>query len=75
MTTLQQVLEAALDLPDEEQEALIIAIRSHKSKTRRTEFAEYARQAELDVRSGKLKSKSVSEIIGQLIDVDLASAL
>ncbi|WP_310485563.1 hypothetical protein [Chamaesiphon sp. VAR_48_metabat_403] len=68
MTTLQQVLEAALDLPPEEQEALVIAIRSHKSETRRTEFAEYARQAALDVQSGKLKPKSVAEIMSQLDD-------
>jgi hypothetical protein len=49
MTTLRQVLEAALELPDEEQEALVIAIRSHKSETRRTELAEYARQAVLNM--------------------------
>ena len=66
MTTLQQVLEAALDLPDEEQEALVIAIRSHKSEIRRAELAEYATQASLDVRSGKLKPKSVAEIMSQL---------
>jgi hypothetical protein len=66
MTTLKQVLEAALDLPDEEQEALVIAIQSHKSEILRTELVEYARQAALDVRSGKLKSKSVAEIMSQL---------
>jgi hypothetical protein len=66
MTTLKQVLEAALDLPHEEQEALVIAIQSHKSEIRRTELVEYARQAALDVRSGKLKSKSVAEIMSQL---------
>ena len=65
MTTLQQVLEAALDLSHEEQEALVIAIRSHKSEIRRTELAEYSRQAALDVRSGKLKSKSAAEIMSQ----------
>jgi hypothetical protein len=68
MTTLQQVLEAALDLPPEEQEALVIAIRSHKSEIRRAEFSEYARQAALDVRSGKLKPKSVEEIMSHLDD-------
>lgn len=68
MTTLQQVLEAALDLPHEEQEALVIAIQTHRSEIRRTELAEYARQASLDVRSGKLKSKSVAEIMSQLDD-------
>ncbi len=68
MTTLQQILEAALDLPQEEQEALVIAIQIHKSETRRTELTEYARQAALDVRSGKLKPKSVAEIMSQLDD-------
>jgi hypothetical protein len=65
MTTLQQILEAALNLPHEEQEALVIAIQTHKSEIRRTELAEYARQASLDVQSGKLKPKSVAEIISQ----------
>jgi hypothetical protein len=65
MTTLQQILEAALNLPHEEQEALVIAIRSHKSEICRTELAEYARQAALNVRSGKLKSKSAAEIMSQ----------
>ena len=68
MTTLQQVLEAALDLSSEEQEALVIAIETHKSEIRRTELAEYATQAALDVRTGKLKPKSVAEIMSQLDD-------
>ncbi len=68
MTTLQQVLEVSLDLPDGEQEALVIAIRSHKSETCRTELAEYARQAAIDVRSSKLKSQSVIEIMSQVDD-------
>jgi hypothetical protein len=66
MNTLKQVLEAALDLPHEEQEALVKAIQSHKSEMLRTELVEYARQAALDVRSGELKSRSVAEIMGQL---------
>jgi hypothetical protein len=63
MTTLQQILEAALDLPSEEQEALVTAIQTHKSEIRRTQLVGYARQAALDVRSGKLKPKSVAEIM------------
>ena len=66
MTTLKQVLEAALDLLHEEQEALVIAIQSHTSKILRTELGEYAWQAALDVRSGKLKPKSVAKIMSQL---------
>jgi hypothetical protein len=65
MITLKQVLAAALDLPHEEQEALVIAIQTHKSEIRRIELAEYARQAALDVRSCKLKPKSAVEIMSQ----------
>lgn len=68
MNTLEQVMAAALELPSEEQEALVIAIQAHKSEMRRVELAEYARQAALDVRSGKLKPQSVAEIMGNLDD-------
>ena len=61
MSTLAQVLAAALELPNEEQDALIIAIREHK----RSELVNYARQAALDARSGKLKPQSVAEIMAQ----------
>jgi hypothetical protein len=61
-----QVLKAALELPHEEQEALIVAIQEHRATIRRVELVEYARQAALDVRSGKLKPQSVAEIMGQL---------
>ena len=66
MSTLAQILEAALELPREEQEALVTAIQNHKSEIGRSELAEYARQASLDVRSGKLRAKSVAEIMSQL---------
>jgi hypothetical protein len=75
MTTLSQVLEAALELPREEQQAPIVAIQKHQSanilphsKTRQLELVEYARQAALDVRVGKLKPRSVAEIMNQLDD-------
>jgi hypothetical protein len=68
MNTLKQVMASALELPSEEQEALITAIQAHKSEIRRAELVEYARQAALDVRSGKLRSKSVAEIMSQLDD-------
>lgn len=66
MSTLAQILEAALELPREEQAALVTAIQNHKSEIGRAELAEYARQASLDVRSGKLLPKSVAEIMSQL---------
>jgi hypothetical protein len=61
-----QVLKAALELPYEEQEALIVAIQEHRAIIRRAELVEYAHQSALDVRSGKLKPQSVAEIMGQL---------
>lgn len=75
MTTLSQVLEAALELPREEQQALIVAIQEHQSanvtphsKARQLELVEYAHQAALDVRAGKLKPRSVAEIMNGLDD-------
>jgi hypothetical protein len=61
-----QVLKAALELPHEEQEALIVAIQEHRANIRRAELVEYSHQAALDVRSGKLKPQSVAEIMDQL---------
>lgn len=62
MSQLKQVLEAALELPSEDQDALIAALAEHK----RAKLLEYAHQAALDVRSGKLKPQSVAEIMQQL---------
>lgn len=66
MPTLKQVLESALALPSEEQDALIAAIVEHK----RSQLVEYARQAALDVRSGKLKAQSVAKIMSQLDEAE-----
>ncbi len=68
MNTLKQLMAAALELPSEEQEALITAIQAHKAEIRRSELVEYARQAAIDVRSGKLKPQSVAEIMERLDD-------
>jgi hypothetical protein len=43
MNTLKQVMAAALELPIEEQEALVIAIQARKSAIRRAELVDYAR--------------------------------
>lgn len=66
MNTLKQVLASALERSHEEQETLVIEIQNHKSEIRRAELSEYAHQASLDVRSGKLQPRSVAEIMGQL---------
>ena len=66
MPTLKQVLESALALPSEEQDALIAEIAEHK----RSQLVEYARQAALDARSGKLKPQSTAEIMSQLDETE-----
>ncbi|WP_373541675.1 hypothetical protein [Chamaesiphon sp.] len=66
MSTLAQILEAALELPREEQEALLEAMQKHKAEILRVELAAYAQQARLDVQAGKLKPKSVAEIMTHL---------
>ncbi|MEO8890979.1 MAG: hypothetical protein ABI417_05495 [Coleofasciculaceae cyanobacterium] len=62
MSTLKQILEAALELPSEEQDMLIAALAEHK----RAQLARYAQQAALEVRAGKLKPQSVADIMKQL---------
>jgi glycosyltransferase A (GT-A) superfamily protein (DUF2064 family) len=66
MTTLQQVIEAALNLPSEEQDALIAAIGERK----RSKLVTYARQAALDVKAGKLQTRSVAEIMSYVDEPD-----
>ncbi len=66
MSTLEQVLEAALELPWKEQEVLMQAMQKKQSEIRRAELAEYAQQIKLEVRSGKLRPQSISEIMGRL---------
>jgi hypothetical protein len=66
MSTLAQILEAALELPWEEQEALMQAMQKKQSEIRQAELVEYAQQMKLEVRSGKLRPQSIAEIIGQL---------
>jgi hypothetical protein len=66
MSTLAQVLEAALELPWEQQEALMQAMQKNQSEIRQAELMEYAQQMKLEVRSGQLRPQSISEIMGQL---------
>lgn len=62
MSTLKQILEAALELPSEDQDVLIAALAEHK----RAQLLEYAQHAALEVRAGKLKPQSVADIMKQL---------
>lgn len=62
MSTLKQILEAALELPSEDQDVLIAALAEHK----RAQLLEYAQHVALEVRAGKLKPQSAADIMKQL---------
>jgi hypothetical protein len=66
MSTLAQILEAALELPWQQQEALMQAMQKNQSEIRQPELMEYVQQMKLEVRSGKLRPQSISEIMRKL---------
>lgn len=73
MTTIEKVLEAVLALPWEDQESLIQAVQQHQAELRRSELAEYSQQMKLDVQAGKLCPRSVTEIMSQLDEPQVAA--
>jgi hypothetical protein len=66
MTTLNQVLETASQLPYEQQEMLIKILQNRHSESRREEIAADAQQTLADFRAGKFKAQSASEVIAEL---------
>lgn len=63
MTTLNQVLETALQLPYEQQEMLIEILQNRHHESRRAEIAADAQQTLADFRSGKFQPQSAEDII------------
>ena len=66
MSTLNQVLEAAMQLPSEQQEMLIEILRHRHIEQRRDEIARDAKESLQQFREGKLKPQPVEEIITEL---------
>ncbi|MFQ4144553.1 hypothetical protein [Chlorogloeopsis sp. ULAP02] len=58
MSTLDQVLESALQLPYEQQEMLIKILQNRHHQSRRAEIATDAQQSLADFRTGKFPSQS-----------------
>ena len=66
MSTLDQVLETALQLPYEQQEMLIKILQNRHHENRRTEIAVDAQQTLADFRTGKFRYQSAKNIITSL---------
>ena len=66
MVTLEQALETALQLPDEQQEMLIKILQNRHHENRRTEIAVDAQQTLADFRTGKFRQQSAKNIIASL---------
>jgi hypothetical protein len=66
MSTLDQVLESALQLSDEQQEMLIKILQNRNYQSRRAEIAGDVQQSLADFRAGKLRPQSAQGVIAEL---------
>lgn len=66
MKTLNEVLDAVMELPREQQEMLIQIVRQRTIENTRTEIAQAAQQSISEFRSGKLKAQTAEEVIRDL---------
>jgi hypothetical protein len=66
MTTLNEVLDAVMGLPVEQQEMLVQIVRQRTIENRREEIAQAAEVSIAEFRSGKLKIQTAVEVISNL---------
>lgn len=66
MTTLNEVLDAVMELPAEQQQMLIQIVRQRTNENRREEIAQAAQVSISEFRSGKLKAQTAAEVISDL---------
>lgn len=66
MSSLDQVLESALQLPYEQQEMLIKILQNRYYQSRRLEIAADAQQSLTDFHAGMLRSQSAQSAIAEL---------
>jgi hypothetical protein len=66
MTTLNEVLDAVMGLPAEQQEMLVQIVRQRTIENRREEIAQAAAVSINEFRSGKLKAQTADEVISHL---------
>jgi len=68
MTTLDQVLDTAMQLPYEQKQMLIDILWKRQLEARREEIAVNAREAVKAFHAGELKTESVDELLTRLHD-------
>lgn len=66
MSTLDQVLETALQLPYEQQEILIKILQNRHHQSRRTQIAADAQQTLAAFRAGNFQPQSAKSVIAEL---------
>jgi hypothetical protein len=66
MATLNEVLDAVMGLPVEQQEMLVHIVRQRTIENRREEIAQAAEVSIAEFRSGKLKIQTAVEVISDL---------
>ncbi|MEL6472002.1 MAG: hypothetical protein AAFP20_23305 [Cyanobacteria bacterium J06614_10] len=66
MNTLDQVLETALKLPDEQQEMLIKILKKRYEENHRAQIARDAKQSLDDFHAGRFQVQSADEIVAEL---------
>lgn len=66
MHTLSQILEDALQLPDEQQAILVKILQNRYSEKRREEIAADAQSTLADFKAGKFQPQPVEDIIAEL---------
>ena len=66
MTTLDEVLDAVMGLPTEQQEMLVQIVRQRTIENLREEIAQAVQESISEFRSGKLKVQSAAEVISNL---------
>jgi hypothetical protein len=66
MSTFDQVLESALQLPYEQQEMLIRILQNRYHQSRRADIAADAQQTLADFRTGNFQPQSAENVIAEL---------
>jgi ATP phosphoribosyltransferase regulatory subunit HisZ len=66
MVTLDQALDAAMQLPPDQQEMLIQILHNRRIESRREEIAQNAKTSIAEFHSGQLKPLTAEEAIAEL---------
>ena len=64
--TLDNVIDAAMQLPDDQREMLVSILQMRQIEARRHEIAQDAQKSLADYHMGKLKAQSAEETIREL---------